>query len=75
MTNDPPAAHACTTSCCSPMARLGVYELKLQDDGRGIRWVGLRNGREVSEESEPEYGSWLRFKLWLWSLVVSAELL
>jgi putative cardiolipin synthase len=53
----------------------GVYELKLQDDGRGIRWVGLRDGREVSEDTEPEYGAWLRFKLWLWSLVISEELL
>ena len=53
----------------------GVYELKLQDDGRGIRWVGLRDGREVSEDTEPEYDNWLRFKLWLWSLVISEELL
>ena len=53
----------------------GVYELKLQPDGRGIRWVGLRDGREVSEDTEPEYDTWLRFKLWLWSLVVSEELL
>jgi putative cardiolipin synthase len=56
-------------------ASTGVYELKLQEDGRGIRWVGLRDGREVSEDTEPEYGTWLRFKLWLWSLVVSEELL
>jgi cardiolipin synthase C len=53
----------------------GVYELKLQKDGRGIRWVGLRDGREVSEDTEPEYGTWLRFKMWLWSLVVPEELL
>lgn len=53
----------------------GVYELKLQADGHGIRWVGLRDGREVSEDTEPEYDTWLRFKLWLWSLVVSEELL
>jgi putative cardiolipin synthase len=53
----------------------GVYELKLQADGHGIRWVGLRDGREVSEDTEPEYGTWLRFKMWLWSLVVSEELL
>lgn len=53
----------------------GVYELKLQEDGRGIRWVGLRDGRAVSEDTEPEYGAWLRFKLWLWSWVISEELL
>ena len=53
----------------------GVYQLKLQEDGRGIRWVGLRDGREVSEDTEPEYDNWLRFKLWLWSLVISEELL
>ena len=53
----------------------GVYQLKLQEDGRGIRWVGLRDGREVSEDTEPEYDTWLRFKLWLWSLVISEELL
>jgi putative cardiolipin synthase len=53
----------------------GVYQLKLQADGHGIRWVGLRDGREVSEDTEPEYDTWLRFKLWLWSLVVSEELL
>jgi phosphatidylserine/phosphatidylglycerophosphate/cardiolipin synthase-like enzyme len=53
----------------------GVYQLKLQEDGHGIRWVGLRDGREVSEDTEPEYDNWLRFKLWMWSLVISEELL
>jgi putative cardiolipin synthase len=56
-------------------SQTGVYELKLRGDGHGIRWVGLRDGREVSEDTEPEYGNWLRFKLWLWSWVVSEELL
>lgn len=56
-------------------SQTGVYELKLQDDGHGIRWVGLRDGREVSEDTEPEYGAWLRFRLWLWSWLVPEELL
>jgi putative cardiolipin synthase len=53
----------------------GVYELRLKPDGRNIEWVGHGPQGEELVDSDPETDWWLRFKLWLWSLVVPEDLL
>jgi cardiolipin synthase C len=54
---------------------LGVYELHLKPGGQSIEWVGRNPQGEESIDSDPETNCWLRFKLWLSSLVVPEDLL
>lgn len=54
---------------------LGVYELRLKPDGQGIEWVGRDPRGEESIHGDPQIDCWLRFKLWLSSLVVPEDLL
>jgi len=54
---------------------VGVYQVKLKDDGSGVSWVGHdENGDDVQTE-EPEVGLWQRFRLWLMFLFIPEDLL
>jgi phosphatidylserine/phosphatidylglycerophosphate/cardiolipin synthase-like enzyme len=53
----------------------GVYELRLKPDGHSIEWVGRNPQGDESIDSDPEIDCWLRFKLWLSSLLVPEDLL
>ena len=53
-----------------------MYQLRLAEDGHGIEWLGTDEQGKVSvAQEEPEHSAWLRFKLWLQSLLVSERLL
>jgi putative cardiolipin synthase len=53
-----------------------MYELRLQPDGQTIEWLSVGpNGKLISTTDEPDSNAWLRFKLWLQSLLVEERLL
>ena len=53
-----------------------MYRLRLAEDGHSIEWLSTDEQGHVSvAQEEPEHGAWLRFKLWLQSLVVDERLL
>ena len=53
-----------------------MYRLRLAEDGHTIEWLSTdEQGRVSVAPEEPEHSAWLRFKLWLQSLVVSDRLL
>lgn len=52
------------------------YRLRLQADGQTIEWLGSdAEGRPTVTTDEPGDSPWLRFKLWLQSLLVAEHLL
>ena len=57
--------------------RLGMmYRLRLQPDGRSVEWVSQDElGQPMVITEEPGISGWLRFKLWLQSLLVDERLL
>jgi len=60
----------------SGMQMTSMYRLRLAEDGHTIEWIGTDAQGNVSvTHEEPEHSAWLRFKLWLQSLVVSDRLL
>lgn len=57
-------------------SRGGQFRLQLRPDGQGVQWVGTTaDGQPVVTTDEPGDSPWLRFKLWLQSLVVDERLL
>ncbi|NRF68778.1 phospholipase D family protein [Aquincola sp. S2] len=53
-----------------------MYKLRLADDGERIEWLSTEaDGRITATSEEPAGSAWLRFKLWLLSLVVDERLL
>lgn len=54
---------------------LGVYELRLKPDGQNIEWVGRDAQGVESIHGDPQVDCWLRFRLWLSSLLVPEDLL
>jgi hypothetical protein len=69
---------------CQSLARLRsgngqyatMYKLRLQPDGQTIEWLYYDDqGRPAATTEEPGSSTWLRFKLWLQSLLVAERLL
>jgi putative cardiolipin synthase len=53
-----------------------MYRLRLQPDGQTIEWLATdAQGRPTVTTDEPEDHPWLRFRLWLQSLLVEERLL
>ena len=53
-----------------------MYKLRLADDGHTVEWLSTEaDGSTAVTREEPAGSAWLRFKLWLQSLVVDPRLL
>jgi len=53
-----------------------MYRLRLQPDGQTIEWLSTdTKGQLTTTTGEPDSNAWLRFKLWLQSLLVDERLL
>jgi putative cardiolipin synthase len=53
-----------------------MYKLRLAEDGRTVEWLSTEpDGSTAVTREEPAGSAWLRFKLWLQSLMVDPRLL
>jgi putative cardiolipin synthase len=53
-----------------------MYKLRLAEDGRTVEWLSREaDGSTAVTRDEPAGSAWLRFKLWLQSLIVDPRLL
>ena len=53
-----------------------MYKLRLAEDGRTVEWLSTEaDGSTAVTREEPAGSAWLRFKLWLQSLLVDPRLL
>ena len=53
-----------------------LYRLRLGANGQSVEWLSRdEHGRSQASTDEPGSSAWLRFKLWLQSLLVRVRLL
>ena len=53
-----------------------MFKLRLAEDGRTVEWLSIEpDGSTAVTREEPAGSAWLRFKLWLQSLMVDPRLL
>jgi putative cardiolipin synthase len=50
-----------------------AYRLTLDDKGR-LQWDGVVDGEQVTENSDPLAGRWLRFKSWFLKIAPESQL-
>ena len=50
-----------------------AYRVRLDDKGR-VRWHAVIDGETVIETSEPQAGTWLRFKAWFMKIAPESQL-
>lgn len=68
--------HQTTDSTSARPPSVAMYRVSLAEDGQTLRWQARdADGQGITTTDEPGSSAWLRFKLWLQSLVVPERLL